>query len=140
MHSEENHIKSAVIQFKPSPCRPVCRVLSHTLPLHSALCLLCCATLVHPTLLYGATGLPCSLLSPDSTLDFSSMLCSTLSNTSTLHWSPLLYIASTLAAAGAAPLAENAPRRSSQDIGTPSFDDDDDDDNDDASHRNDKKR
>ena len=57
------------------------------------------------------------------------MLCSTLSNTSTLHWSPLLYIASTLAAAGAAPLAENAPRRSSQDIGTPSCDDDADEKN-----------
>ena len=48
-----------------------------------------------------------------------------------MHWSPLLSVTSTtLATPGAAPLAENAPRRSSQDIGTPSYDDDDDDDND----------
>ena len=68
-----------------------------------------------------------------------------------LHWStllftgpPLLYFAQHCQPAWRSPsLAENAPRRSSQDIGTPSFDDDhdddqddnDDDDSDEASHR-----
>ena len=68
-------------------------------------------------------------------------LCSATLPYPALVFSDLLFIYSSLMCfaqhcqsaqrTGAAPLAENAPRRTSQDIGTPSFDDDHDDDYDD---------